>query len=72
MDHLIQKCPSKTPSATQAACGHIPDGKISGCGFCMPARAAIYEPTARERASTARTRCAAILDHMEWFVSADR
>ena len=33
MDHLIQKCPSKTPSATQAACGHIPDGKISGYSY---------------------------------------
>ena len=46
MDHLIQKCPSKTPSATQAACGHIPDGKISGAHAqsCEAANAIPHPP----------------------------
>ena len=40
-------------------------------GFGMPARATIFEPNARERADTARTRRAAG-DYMNWFVSTDR
>ena len=53
--------PASNPRAAEEGSG----------GFGMPARTTIFEPNARERADTARTRRVAS-DYMNWFVSTDR